>query len=259
MHDAGQPLREAAERKRGAETGSAARRYVRAMAIAMAPSLAFGLALSLLIWRRTLPPLPGLMPGVLGWCMLSGGVPLLNRRSPFVLVLFGAMLGLPALALTLAVNFKVVRVEGESMLPHLHPGDVLLVDLRASPEQFASPGHEVWMLEVEGEPENPLVKRLVGAPGQVLEARYGRLYADGREVHPRLPGPASEFLEERGVYEGGYLRNGMRVEEGRYFFLGDNPQASRDGRHFGPVSPDAVRGRVVWRLKGSGGFGRLGE
>lgn len=28
---------------------------------------------------------------------------------------------------------------------------------------------------------------------------------------------------------------------------GDNPGASTDSRHFGPVAPSAVRGRVIWR------------
>lgn len=28
---------------------------------------------------------------------------------------------------------------------------------------------------------------------------------------------------------------------------GDNPLASTDSRHFGPVAPSAVRGKVIWR------------
>ncbi len=39
--------------------------------------------------------------------------------------------------------------------------------------------------------------------------------------------------------------------------LGDNPAASTDSRHFGPVPPAAVRGRVVYRYWPESSRGRL--
>ncbi|MGH9298561.1 MAG: nickel-type superoxide dismutase maturation protease [Acidimicrobiales bacterium] len=41
--------------------------------------------------------------------------------------------------------------------------------------------------------------------------------------------------------------------------LGDNPSASRDSRHFGPVSRRDVVGRVVYRYHPAGHAGRVAE
>ncbi len=40
------------------------------------------------------------------------------------------------------------------------------------------------------------------------------------------------------------------LPDGRLDLRGDNPAASTDSRQFGPVAPDRVRGRVVWRFAG---------
>jgi signal peptidase I len=155
------------------------------------------------------------------------------------------------LALTVVVNFRAVRVDGESMSPSLRAGDVLFVDCRATaPTPLA-----IYMLSVEGERLNPILKRLVGLPGQRLEADRGRLYADGQEVHPRLTGAPQEWNDVRPVYVHGRLEAALSLESGEHFFLGDNPRESRDSRHFGPVRPEAVTGRVIWRLRGPGGYG----
>ena len=45
---------------------------------------------------------------------------------------------------------------------------------------------------------------------------------------------------------------------GRHVIVhGDNAVASTDSRQFGPVSPDAIRGRVIYRYHPEGRRGRL--
>ncbi|MBV6514966.1 MAG: signal peptidase I [Planctomycetaceae bacterium] len=234
-----------------AETPRSGPGFFTAVLAAMAAPLVCGVLVAVLIWLRYWPPLPGLMPGWLAWCMLAAMLPLAGRKL-LLLAPAGAVLGGPVLALTLAVNFKVVRVEGESMYPTLLPGDVLLVDLKGSPRDFALPGREIYVVEIPGQPHQPMIKRLAATPGQTLSVKDGRLYADGELVFPPpgLEGAAS-------LHYGGYLEVGMVVGEERYFFVGDNPPASHDSRRLGTVSVAHVGGRVVWRLKGPGGFGRL--
>ena len=38
-------------------------------------------------------------------------------------------------------------------------------------------------------------------------------------------------------------------ERGHYFLVGDNPEDSNDSRHFGAVSLEYIRGKVISRLK----------
>ncbi len=225
--------------------------FFSAMARAMAPPLLCGVLAALLIWIRYLPPLPGLLPGWLGWCLVAALVPLASRRAA-VLFGLGAFIGIPVLALTLATNYRLVRVEGESMSPTLLPGDVLLIDLKGNPGDFARPGAEIYVLDLPSEKNHPLIKRLVGVSGQELIVRDGRLYADGERVFP-----ASDSLQAPRVEYRGHLQPGLKLADNQYFFLGDNPSDSRDSRQFNSVAAQSVEGRAVWRLKGPSGFGRL--
>ncbi len=221
------------------------RRFYGAILAALAAPLLCGGLTALLIWLHLLPPLPGLMPGFLGWCLLAACAAMLRSRSPLLLGLLGLAAGLPALGASLALNFQLVRVEGNSMTPTLAPGDVLLVDLRGSPREFARPGEEIYVLGGKGaRPDGePSIKRLVGAPGDRLEAMQGGLFLNGVRVRVqeiRFPG---------------VLRPGLMLGEDEYFFLGDNSDDSRDSRDFGALNADSVRGRVVWRLRGAAGAG----
>lgn len=102
--------------------------------MALLVPLGCGAMAALLIWTRYWPPLPGLLAGWLGWCVLAALLPLATRRNA-ALAATGALVGMPVLALTVAMNFRVVRVEGASMSPTFLPGDVLLID----PQRAARP------------------------------------------------------------------------------------------------------------------------
>ncbi len=228
---------------------AARRGFYYRVAMALLVPLGCGLMAATLIWTRYWPPLPGLLAGWIGWCVLAALLPLATRKNA-ALAATGAIVGLPVLALTVALNFRVVRVEGASMAPTFAPGDVLLIDRKGSPADFANPGHEIYVLDVPSEKHHPLVKRLVATPGQTLIVRDGRLYADGERVFPRDDSLDAPRLDYRG-----HLQEGAKPEG--YFFIGDNPGDSRDSRSFGPVQAEMIEGRVVWRLKGSRGFGRV--
>jgi nickel-type superoxide dismutase maturation protease len=43
------------------------------------------------------------------------------------------------------------------------------------------------------------------------------------------------------------IGDGIGLGPDEYFLLGDNPAASTDSRHFGPVRRDAIRAVVHWR------------
>ena len=131
-------------------------------------------------------------------------------------------------------------------------GAFLPLDLTATPDTRLG----IFVLDVEGEKHNPLIKRLVGLPGETVDVRYGRVFANELEVFPRDGTPPDVWNETRPAHAR-YYSGGRTLNEGEYFFLGDNPPDSRDSRAFGGVAGTAVEGRIVWSLRGSHGFGRV--
>ncbi len=132
-----------------------------------------------------------------------------------------------ALALAPLAVVHPLRVQGRSMEPALHHGELRLV-LRAWAAGPPRRG-QVWV--VAG-PEGSAVKRVVGLPGERVELADGDLRIDGRRLDP----PAGARLERQdGAWSCGV----------GYFLLGDNRPASRDSRAWGPLPKSAFRGRVL--------------
>jgi len=86
-----------------------------------------------------------------------------------------AGVALIAVLLVLRAHFQLTIVVGDSMLPTLKPGDVLLLDKRAY--QNTEPRRGDIVVARYG--AQLIVKRIVGLPGEELEVKMGTLYIDG--------------------------------------------------------------------------------
>lgn len=146
-------------------------------------------------------------------------------RGTFLLGLWAAVVLITLIALR---NYDWYPAVGTSMSPTIQPGDILLVQN----------GHEDWkrgdliLFQVDGE-ETLFVKRIVGLPGDRVEAVRGRLRVNGQ---PWREGPLADIpLPDFPA---------QRVPPGRLFVMGDNPPKSEDSRSFGPISEEAVQGSV---------------
>lgn len=124
--------------------------------------------------------------------------------------------------------------------------DHLMVDLFS--HRFAKPKRgDLVVFRTKGIPridnDSLYVERLVGLPGETIEIREGRLYADGRLLSEAdgIP-PIAYTLPEGGnpMPAGGY-----KVPPGSYFVLGDNSAASFDSRYWGYVPEANLHGRVA--------------
>ncbi len=138
---------------------------------------------------------------------------------------------IPLAALMVALSplafIHPVRVHGRSMEPLLADG-ALRLSLRSwwigQPERS-----EVWLLEG---PQGPIIKRIIGLPGDRLEQRDGVLFLNGQ----RLSEP---YLERYDFGE-------VVLEAGSgYLVLGDNRRESEDSRTWGPLPRKALRGRIL--------------
>ena len=100
------------------------------------------------------------------------------------------------------------QVEGESMNPGYKPGERLLI----SPIllKFSPPTEgDVVVIQHPKNPAKQILKRIIGIPGDRVE--------------------------------------GVELDLGEYFVLGDNKGKSEDSRHFGKIYQDQILGKVWFR------------
>lgn len=157
----------------------------------------------------------------------------------------------------LVLNF---RVDGSSMVPNLHNGEMLLVNrnaylhvdinhwLDALPLIERDTPHVVYPF---GRPERgdiivftppvfsekPYIKRVIGLPGETVEIRRdGYVYINGQRLdEPYIQGGITE-CHSRGCT--------WIVPSDSVFVLGDNRRNSSDSRIFGPVPIGSIIGKA---------------
>lgn len=142
-----------------------------------------------------------------------------------------------ALAIALVVRtflFEPVRVDGNSMYPTLHHGEIMIVSkldyLRHDPERF-----DVVICHFPNRGNTNFVKRVVGLPGDTVEIHDGYLIVNGVIY-------TEKFLHERPVGDFGPFT----VPEGQFFVMGDNRNNSNDSRkpEVGPLDRSYILGHV---------------
>lgn len=138
---------------------------------------------------------------------------------------------LAVLIVVLYVVFTVVRVEGYSMAPALHPDDRVL----STRGHDAPAVGDVVLLHVPGVPGS-MIKRVVAVSGDEIEVLGDVIYVNG-ELSDVAP-TAYIDTDARG-------RMKLTVPADAVFVLGDNRPEALDSRHFGPVPMDAIEGNVI--------------
>lgn len=87
--------------------------------------------------------------------------------------------------------------------------------------------------------QDPLIKRVIGLPGETVEVRAGQVYVNDALLDEPYVGDLETIC---------YAPCGrVRLEPDEYFVMGDNRPNSRDSRSFGPVHLAQIIGRVVLR------------
>lgn len=145
---------------------------------------------------------------------------------------------LPALVIVLVVNIflaQATRVEGQSMEPNLHNNERLIIEKLT--KRFHSPvrGDIIVIRRPQGR-SDPLIKRVIGLPGDTVEVRDGHVYINGEQLdEPYIAQPTLGVMSPR------------LVPEEHVFVLGDNRNASNDSRAFGVVPFDDIIGRAWFK------------
>lgn len=137
-----------------------------------------------------------------------------------------------------------VRVNGESMYPTLKNKEVLL--LNKIDYRF----HDIKRFDivVVNTPEEKIIKRVIGLPGETLRYENDTLYIDGQEVKESYTRKETDdfVLSDIGV---------TKIPNDCYFVMGDNRSNSKDSRMIGPVKKKQISGKanlVIFPLKDKG-------
>jgi signal peptidase I len=154
-----------------------------------------------------------------------------------------------ALLVALIVRTFLVQafwIPSASMEPTLHEGDRVLVN-KLSYDLHEVNRFDVIVFERPEEPsavphpENEiqdLIKRVIGLPGDTIEARDGIVFIDGEPIdEPYVPEGASTVDLPR-----------QEVPEGHLFVMGDNRENSHDSRKFGPIDESSIVGRAFVKI-----------
>jgi signal peptidase I len=98
---------------------------------------------------------------------------------------------------------------------------------------------------IEGDEDIFFVKRLVGLPGERIEIRDGRVFADGRLLDESVGIPPITFVSPVSRMPS-LLPEGASytVPQNGFFFLGDNSANSFDSRYWGSVPRKNIYGKV---------------
>lgn len=151
--------------------------------------------------------------------------------------------------------FQAFYIPSESMTPTLQVGDRVLVNKLSYDLHEVNRGDIIVFkapAAARSEGIDDLVKRAIGLPGDTVTGDdAGGVLVNGRRLkEPYLPkGTQSRFTDVPPGCDpppGGVP--GCVVPEGRLFMMGDNREASKDSRVFGPIEEDTTVGRVFVRI-----------
>ncbi|MGI8793969.1 MAG: signal peptidase I, partial [Acidimicrobiales bacterium] len=148
---------------------------------------------------------------------------------------------------TLEIDDKVVVSKISYRLHAPRRGDVIVFDAPPSAQSGleAERGPVVKVVRGVGQAigvippsTEEFIKRIIALPGETVEGRDGRIYVGQRALNePYLPdGPATTDFPAQ------------TLGPDQYWVMGDNRNASRDSRFFGPIERDTVVGRTILRV-----------
>ncbi len=151
-----------------------------------------------------------------------------------------------------AFFIQAFKIPSGSMLETLQIGDHLLVNkigyglkipfLNKYVFTLDDPARgDIIVFEFPVDPSKDFIKRIVGAPGDVIEVRDKEVFRNGE----KLDEPYIQHTDPR-IIDGPRDNKGpVTVPEGKYFVMGDNRDESHDSRFWGFVDKEKIKGKAM--------------
>ncbi len=189
----------------------------------------------------------------------AGGLRVPGYVSELVEWLDSAVVAIVCVVLIFTFGFRVVGVQGDSMLETLHTGDRLIIsDFCYTPKR----GDIVIISRVntptsDGHTEEPLVKRIIALGGDTVDLRDGLVYVNDQLIDE----PYLEDFQRTEPRDYMGLTFPVQVPEGCIFALGDNRIGSLDSRNIvvGMMDERYILGKALLRVFPLSDFGVIGN
>jgi signal peptidase I len=138
-----------------------------------------------------------------------------------------------------AVLYQCV-VEQTSMEPNIPEGQRIFVNKAVYFFDEPQRGDIIVFRKPEVNSDKPLIKRIIGLPGEIVTIEPGTVYINGSPLD-------EPYLTEYPSY----MFAGYTVPENQYFVLGDNRNDSFDSHYGWTVQRDSIIGKAwlnIWPL-----------
>lgn len=151
-----------------------------------------------------------------------------KNLRPYCIVVF-------ALYLIMSLFSRKLIVDGSSMEPNYHNGDVLKINLitylTSEPQRY-----DVVAVHT---PSMNLIKRIIALPGETVRIdENGEVLINGEIIEDPF---AKETITQdmRGL-----AADTITLKDNEFFVMGDNRNASTDSRTIGPIQKKQIIGKV---------------
>ena len=127
--------------------------------------------------------------------------------------------------------FSPIRVSGDSMVPTLNDGDIMILN-KIGYSINGLDRFDIVVVDYDGE---KIIKRVIGLPGDYIEYKDNQLYINEtyvKEEYQRKD--TNDFILE--------MIGENKIPEGKYLVLGDNRPISKDSRIIGLIDEKDIKG-----------------
>lgn len=153
-----------------------------------------------------------------------------------------------SLAIIVPIRYFLIQpfyVQGSSMEPNFFTSEYLIVNEIGY--RFREPERgDVVVFKYPRNPQEYFIKRVIALPGESVEFKDGEVYIYNEIYEDGVVLDEDYLPEDRETFSNG--RNEVvKLNNDEYFVLGDNRNASKDSRVFGPVNKNLIIGSVLLR------------
>lgn len=142
--------------------------------------------------------------------------------------------------------FTPIRVNGDSMVPNLHDGDIMILNEIG----YYLNGVDRFDIVVVKTDDDKIIKRVIGLPGETVKYVDNKLYINDQEVKEDFQHEITHNFDLSEI-------DVDIIPEGFYFVVGDNRGNSKDSRTIGLISKKQIMGKTSLVLYPFNKIGRV--